>query len=53
MSIRQPSLSQMENQEDIKLSTLKHYVEALGGKLEIRAIFADSVVELSSLARRR
>jgi transcriptional regulator with XRE-family HTH domain len=53
MSIRQPSLSQMENQEDIRLSTLKHYVEALGGKLEIRAMFDDTIVELSSLTRRR
>lgn len=39
MGISQPGLSKMENQTDIGLGTLRRYVEALGGNLEIRAVF--------------
>lgn len=36
MGIKQPTLSEIENRgTDIKLSTLKRYVETMGGKLRI------------------
>ncbi|MDD4889544.1 MAG: XRE family transcriptional regulator [Phycisphaerae bacterium] len=35
MGITQPSLSKLENQDDIQVSTLRRLVEALGGQLEI------------------
>lgn len=36
MGIKQPTLSEIENRGiDIKLSTLKRYVETMGGKLRI------------------
>ena len=36
MSIKQPSLSAIENRgNDLKISTMKKYVEAMGGKLRI------------------
>ena len=36
MGIKQPSLSAIENRgNDIKISTMKKYVEAMGGKLRI------------------
>ena len=37
LGIRQPSLSKLENQDDMQISTLRRLVEALGGKLEIIA----------------
>jgi DNA-binding XRE family transcriptional regulator len=37
LGIAQPSLSQLENQGDMQISTLKRLIEALGGKLEIIA----------------
>ena len=37
LGIRQPSLSQLENQGDMQISTLRRLIEALGGKLEIIA----------------
>jgi transcriptional regulator with XRE-family HTH domain len=37
LGIRQPSLSKLENQDDMQISTLRRLVEALGGKLEIVA----------------
>lgn len=35
MGIRQPSISKIESQPDVFLSTLRRYVEAMGGELEI------------------
>ena len=36
MGIKQPSLSAIENRgNDLKISTMKKYVEAIGGKLRI------------------
>ena len=41
LDISQPAVSKLENQQDILLSTLRQYVESLGGKLEIVATFPD------------
>ena len=38
----QPELSQIESRGDHLLSTLRAYVKALGGELEIRAVFDDN-----------
>jgi transcriptional regulator with XRE-family HTH domain len=35
LRIKQPSVSKVENQTDMYLSTLRAYVEAIGGKLEL------------------
>ena len=35
LGITQPSLSKLENQDDMQISTLRRLVEALGGQLEI------------------
>lgn len=35
LNIKQPSVSKIEKQSDLYLSTLKNYVEAIGGTLEI------------------
>ena len=35
LNIKQPSVSKIENQADMYLSTLRSYVEAIGGKLEL------------------
>jgi DNA-binding XRE family transcriptional regulator len=35
LNIKQPSVSKIEQQTDMYLSTLRSYVEALGGKLEL------------------
>jgi len=37
LGITQPSLSKLESQDDMYVSTLRRLVEALGGKLEIVA----------------
>lgn len=35
LNIKQPSVSKIESQSDMHLSTLRSYVEAIGGKLEL------------------
>ncbi len=35
LNIKQPSVSKIEKQADMYLSTLRSYVEAIGGKLEL------------------
>lgn len=41
IGIRQASVSKLESQEDMRVSTLRKYVEALGGELEIRVVFPE------------
>jgi len=35
LGIKQPTLSRLESQEDMKLSTLQRLIQALGGELEL------------------
>ena len=44
--ISQGELSRMERRDDHRLSTLRRYVEALGGEIEVRAVFAEKTVKL-------
>lgn len=46
MEVTQANISRIERQEDLKLSTLERYIEALGGRLEVRAVFDDGDVLL-------
>ena len=47
LGVKQATLSRMENQKDMRLSTLRRIIEALGGKLEITATFPNGRVVLS------
>ena len=58
LGIRQPSVSKLENQDDMQISTLKRIVETLGGQLDIVAEFPNTSVRLKQFdaprrARRR
>jgi predicted transcriptional regulator len=46
LEVTQANISRIEHQEDLYLSTLRGYVEALGGKLQLRAVFDDAVIDL-------
>ena len=45
-ALPQPDMSIVEPQQDICLSSLMRYVTALGGQLEVRAVFPDETVTL-------
>ena len=47
--ISQAEVSRAEKREDHKLSTLKRYVEALGGELEVFATFGDKKVRFRAV----
>ncbi len=42
-----PNVSRIESEVDVRLSTLERYIEALGGQLEIHAVFDDEDVKLT------
>jgi hypothetical protein len=39
-------VSRIEHREDLQISTLRRYIEALGGELELTARFADQTVRI-------
>jgi DNA-binding XRE family transcriptional regulator len=43
-----PNVGRIEKEVDVRLSTLERYVEALGGKLEIHAVFDDADIKLTA-----
>ena len=47
LGVNQGEVSKIEHRTDIYLSTLASYVEALGGKLEIRAVFPDGEMRIT------
>ena len=46
LGVTQANISRIEHEEDLYLSTLRSYVAALGGELEVNAVFADGKVVL-------
>jgi DNA-binding phage protein len=45
--VKQPAISRFEKRGEVKLSTLAATIKALGGKLAVRAHFADADVPIS------
>lgn len=50
LHIGQDSVSRIESRSDLLLSTLRSYVEAMGGSLRLIVEFPDGVAELSSIS---
>ena len=46
LAVSQANISRIEHEEDLYLSTLRLYVAALGGELELCAVFPDQRVRL-------
>jgi transcriptional regulator with XRE-family HTH domain len=49
MNVTQSNISHFERNPNIFLRSLAAYVEALGGRLEVRAVFPEQVVTLAVL----
>jgi DNA-binding XRE family transcriptional regulator len=49
LEMDQGNISKLEKRTDMYLSTLRSYVEAMGGTLEIRAVFPDGAVKIDLL----
>ena len=50
LGVNQSAVSKIERRTDMYLSTLRSYVEAMGGSLEIRAVFPDGSVRVDVLS---
>lgn len=51
LGIKQPSLSKLERQSDMQISTLGKIVEALGGELEVVARFPSRRVKIAQFGK--
>lgn len=51
MQVSQPEISKLEQRADTYVSTLRKYVEALGGSLEIVARFPEGQVRITQFAK--
>ncbi len=49
LDVPQGAISRMERRSDLLIGTMRHYIEALGGRLELRAIFDDGAFEIDTL----
>lgn len=49
LEMDQGNISKLEQRTDMYLSTLRSYIEAMGGSLEIRAVFPDGDVKIDLL----
>lgn len=47
LGVKQPTLSRLESQDDMQISTLNRLIEALGGKLEIIAHLPKGDIRIS------
>ena len=47
LHIKQPAVAKIEKKADMYISTLRRFVEAMGGQLEIRAHFPDGDVRIN------
>jgi plasmid maintenance system antidote protein VapI len=51
LGMKQPSLSKLERQSDMQVSTLRKIVRALGGELEVLAKFPKGTVKIDQFDR--
>ncbi len=47
--VGQPAIAKLEKRTDMYLSTLRGVIQAMGGDLEIRAVFSDGDVRINQL----
>jgi DNA-binding XRE family transcriptional regulator len=52
LGVSQANVSRIEHEENLYLSTLREYVAALGGRLELRAVFPDGEITIAPRAAR-
>lgn len=47
LATKQANISRIERREDMYISTLKNYIHAIGGKLEITAVFPEGRIRIN------
>ena len=49
LQVKQASISRMEHRTDMYIGTLRRVIRAMGGELDIRAVFPDGEVRIAQL----
>ena len=52
LGVNQSAVSKLEKRTDMYLSTLRSYIEAMGGTLDIQAVFPEGSVRIEMLGER-
>jgi DNA-binding XRE family transcriptional regulator len=52
LGVNQSAVSKLEKRTDMYLSTLRSYIEAMGGTLDIQAVFPEGAVRIDMLGER-
>jgi transcriptional regulator with XRE-family HTH domain len=47
LGVKQSAVSKLERRADMYVSTLRHFIEAMGGQLEIRAVFPEGDIRIT------
>lgn len=47
LEVKQPAVAKIEKRTDMYITTLRHFIEAMGGNLEIKAHFPDGDVKIT------
>ena len=50
LNVKQAEISKIENRADLLMSTLRNFVQAMGGDLEVRAVFPDRTIEIANFS---
>jgi len=50
LEINQGAVSRMEKRADMYVSTLRSFIQAMGGRLQVKAIFPEGEVEIDQFA---
>jgi DNA-binding XRE family transcriptional regulator len=50
LNVKQAEISKIENRADMLMSTRRNFVKAMGGDLEVRAVFPDRAIEISTFS---
>jgi len=53
LKVRQPAIAKLERRADMYLSTLRSVIKAMGGELDVRAVFPDGSVRIKKLKELR
>jgi predicted transcriptional regulator len=51
LNVDQSAISKLEHRTDMYVSTLRRCITAMGGQLEIRAVFPEGIVRISQFER--
>jgi len=51
LEVNQGAVSRMEKRTDMYVSTLRSYIQAMGGQLQVKAIFPEGEVEIDQFER--